>query len=206
MASELEKDIFISYYEAARSQVGQRIVLRDGALLFYISAIGVYFQYILDVHLKYSQKSVPAAHAIIVMLPLPFICLAFTLVVVQHHIMIGKIGAYLASELGKSVEVGITQWDNSRYLVESHNVFMIMRLVAQSCVLCFPMFYDVYFLYEHFYALIDDNVFGVSMFVLMLSLSTGCGIAMVHLYAHSTRKCDASSSRETIEAQAGAVS
>lgn len=102
-------------YESARTELIQRLQLRDNVLLAFLGAIGAIFG------LAFGTSANPE-----ILLIVPYLALGATVLVVQHNNVIGMIGQFLTNEITpllKEIDEYAPQWDNSptsiRYLAKS---------------------------------------------------------------------------------------
>src|SRR5262245_43565578 len=94
------------YYESARQELIQRIQLRDNVVLAFLVAIATIF----GISLGTSTRSE-------ILLIVPYLALGATVLVVQHHAVIGAIGDFLCRELEPFfIKMGhdAPQWDSSQ--------------------------------------------------------------------------------------------
>ena len=190
-------DANIKIYESARSELVQRMVMRDSALLFYIGAVGSYFNFVINSHLSKPPTQTDLYGAMIIMLPMPFVCLIFSLVILQHHIIVGRIGAFLRWELnwGPVHEKFSHHWDNSKSFLEHANFLITLRLYAQGLILCLPLLYDIvfYFRFKHALCVYCGPDKAVNLFMslqLLFNIITAVFITWLHYFAHNKRKRD----------------
>ncbi len=89
--SPMQSDEKLAFFVNAREELVERIKLRDQALLFYVSGIGAYFAFMVVRHFEPNSDRVLN---LLLCYPVPFFCLVCTLVVLQHHRIIGDLAAY----------------------------------------------------------------------------------------------------------------
>jgi hypothetical protein len=190
---EKATDVNIKLYESARAELIQRIILRDSALLFYIAAVGSYLNYVITTHFSKPVEETDISHAVVIMIPLPFVCLVFSLIILQHHITIGRIGAFLRSELnwGLLQDKISRHWDNSSSFLGHANFLITLRLYAQGLILCLPLLYDVIF-YMKFYhpCRIGWEWRAIIQLQLVVNMSVSLFIGWLHMNAHRKRRKD----------------
>jgi hypothetical protein len=125
------------------------------------------------------------------MVPLPVVCLVFTLIVVGHHLVVGRIGAFLRAEInwGPLATTISKHWDNSAALLGNANFLITLRLYAQGLMLCIPLLYDIVFYYR--FRSPGTLLCGWNL-ILLLQLVINLGFAVligwIHYYAHAKRK------------------
>ena len=136
LGPDLDKDPWLAFYEAARAEMVERIRLRDAALLAYVVFLGAYFGFALE------PEMLPATggnwHHAIQLVALPVVSLIFTLVVLQHHLLISHLAHYITMELLPAA--GVRHWDAwcTAHSGEAKNV---TRRSAQGLILIVPSFY-----------------------------------------------------------------
>lgn len=118
------------YHAAARSEIIQRIQLRDNVLLVFLGAAGALFGIALGSDVKPE-----------ILLVVPYLTFGATLIISQHHEVIGSLGLYLRKELHPIFEeAGDTapDWDSSDALRDCHSQAMWMRTLAHIILLIAP--------------------------------------------------------------------
>jgi len=138
------KDFVLKFYESARAELIQRIVLRDGALIVYITAIGYYMSRVLEAHKHMTELSFITDFVLLV--PLPFLCLIFTLIILHHHLVTLNLGNYLGGEWQQRnnvAELRLVHWDMTREATS--RVTNTFRTWAQALILFLPLMYDGFF-------------------------------------------------------------
>src|SRR5689334_15325438 len=83
-----DAEVALEFYKTARAELIERIKLRDAALFLYIAAAATIFAAVL---------SGKASRATLVVVP--FVALGATIVIAQHHQVIGDLGLYCGKEL-----------------------------------------------------------------------------------------------------------
>lgn len=191
---ELVVQTSISIYASARAEIIQHLVLRDGALLLYIGAVGAYLNVVLNAHFGDATDKVGIGYALLLVAPLPVVCLVFTLVIVQHHIMIGRIGAFLRHELrwGAIHKQISPHWDNSSSFLHGANFLIMLRLIAQASVLSLPLLYSIAFFLGYYSEAAREGCLWIALMWLNLCYELAAAIAVLglHIYGHITRKKD----------------
>lgn len=132
------KEAALAFYEAARAEMVERIRLRDGALLAYVVFLGAYFGFALD-PARLPSTGGNWEHAM-QLAALPAVSLIFTLVVLQHHLLISHLAQYITLELLE--ETRDKHWDAwcTAHAGEEKNV---TRRTAQGLILVVPSFYSL---------------------------------------------------------------
>jgi hypothetical protein len=134
----------IALYNTARQELIERIKLRDGALLGYITIVGTTF----GITIANKVGSQFDFDGYLINLAIPFLCVIFTLVILQHHIVIGKLAAFTQKEMGFSKSV--RHFDNSDALHKSKD-HLNLRTYAQALLLVFPIIANAAFLWKSKY-------------------------------------------------------
>lgn len=120
------------YYDSARSELIERIGLRDNALILYLGAVGAIFGVV------YGSERQP----LIVLLLIPFLALGAAFIISQHHEVIGALGRYLGRELEEHLRGDSRnpppQWDTSDTLREHFEKAMRLRLWSHLLLLLVP--------------------------------------------------------------------
>src|SRR5690348_13451692 len=108
-AEQMARDdqIYARYYDSARAELIQRIALRDQALMAYVLVIGGYLGFFLHRYPDLVFAPPKACEASALTFPVPIICLLFSLVIIQHHLVINELGVYLFAEWPKNLENGV---------------------------------------------------------------------------------------------------
>ena len=171
------------FYNSARSELIERIKLRDAALLAYITVVGTFLGFIL-----YKNWTIVDDSSFLVQLALPILCLIFTLVILQHHQIIGKLAHYTQWEVGFSSQE--THWDASASL-HGNRKHLNSRTIAQMLVLVFPLLEYAIFMWSNrplfrqariiFGASLDMRVIAYIILILL-----DFGVAGYIIYLHLT--------------------
>ena len=141
----------IAFYESARAEMISRITLRDQSLIAYIATAGAYFGFIVE---RRSDKIGTTSDILLecaIVLVLPILSLVFTYVILQHHIMIGKLGEYTRSIF----PAGNPHWDHT-YASWNDKRYLSARTIAQALLLIMPVAYTALFVFRVFPALKSD--------------------------------------------------
>lgn len=141
-------------YASATDEITARIGYRDHALISYIVATGGYFGFMLTQHYGEGPEKIDIGYALVLMLPLPFLCLSFTLIILQHHLVIGFESQYLTREWFTTIDTadraGLIGYENSAILRENNELLMVYRHYSQLITLCLPLAYSVIFLFRFY--------------------------------------------------------
>ncbi len=141
------------FYETASIEVLERGRLRDNALFIYVASIGAYLSFLFTQHFA-AAKQIDISYQTALLVPTPLICLIFTLVILQHELVISAINRYINFEL-ESHKVDpddpsskqVVHWYLSKSLNEQAVAFNRLRFFAQAFGLILPMLYAYFFLY-----------------------------------------------------------
>ena len=133
------EQLALTFYEAARAEVVQRLALREQTLLAWITTMGVVIGFAAGK--PDSSGTVPFDPKLIRLVPL--FCLPFALMVHRHNLIIRYIGTYVRSSLNpllhQSQPKAPRHWDGSRELKDSMNRFQFLeRLVFQVMEIAVP--------------------------------------------------------------------
>lgn len=178
------------YYESARSELINRIALRDGAMLFYIASVGAYLNVVFEYHFKPSGEVDPI-RAALYMAPLPVLSLIFSLMILQHHSVIGDISYYLRKEFFvKSSCHMAPHWDSSESLKLGSRGFMKFRLLSQCMILILPLTYELFYFSRW---VVDEKpetilVNMLNIFNILFSIVVGLYVSVLHVDVHSRRR------------------
>lgn len=125
-----DSDIKKTFYESARAELIQRIQLRDNVALLYLAAVATIFGIALAKDGKLE-----------ILLVVPLLSLAASVLTSQHHILIGALGKYCSSEICIDIinkDISIPQWDNSESLQHFFSFAMNSRAIGHLCIFSIP--------------------------------------------------------------------
>ena len=94
-----DEDRTRAFYTAMRAELTQRLVLRDQLLIAYVVAAGSYSAYLITFIYGPDAEPKPPLLLIGMGLGLPLICVVFSRLIIQHHVVIHQIAKYVAEEL-----------------------------------------------------------------------------------------------------------
>jgi hypothetical protein len=136
--SQQHDDLRVAIYESSRDELIERIRLRDQGLIVYIASAGAYFEFFVK---GSGQLKTPRDFLVesAVVMVLPLISLVFTFVILQHHIMIGRIGRFLQLNYPTPAH-----WD-SHYASWSTKDYLKARTWAQGLLMVIPLAYAASF-------------------------------------------------------------
>lgn len=180
------------YYEMARTELVERITLRDQSLIAYVVAAGTYFGFIVqertstdavaDVGGAQSVDTLLATALTIIVLPV--ISLVFAFVMLQHHVMIGKIGEYLREEfpaVPRHWDQVYAAWPDKRYLNA--------RTISQGILVLIPLLYTGLFAIQTLPSVWNSPAkLAIILGFLALDSAFFVVILRAHLWAFNMRK------------------
>jgi hypothetical protein len=140
-SEEPSDTVKLALYKAARDEMIERQKMRDTATLAYIAGIGAYAGFINGGTIK---ALTPAAEALLNLI-LPIVCVVFSLIVIQHHIMIGKLTRYVKEQIHFG---DFPHWDQSSALSSGAD-HTWQRTVAQALVLIVPLASNAFYGWRH---------------------------------------------------------
>lgn len=186
-------ELKVAIYQSARDELIERIRLRDQGLVVYIASAGAYFEFFVK---GTSQLKTPhdfATEAAVVMV-LPLISLVFTFVILQHHIMIGRIGRFLRRNY-----LVHEHWD-AHYASWATKDYLRARTWAQGLIMLIPLAYAAAF---------AVNVIPVAQGILWLQflitavllLDGGILFTIVKLHRHATHVRNETDTAETPQSE-----
>jgi hypothetical protein len=118
------------HYTSARTELIQRIHLRDNVLLVYLGAVGTVFGLAFGTSIRSE-----------VLLVVPFFSLGASVILSQHNIAIGSIGAFLVHEIEpflKQLGEYAPQWDNSVTFHEYSSRGVWLRTIGHTLLIVIP--------------------------------------------------------------------
>lgn len=168
----------VSYYESAREELIERITLRDQTLVAYIASAGAYFGFVVS-----PRTSENTWHELGIVLVLPIISLVFAFVILQHHVMIGKIAAFIRREYA-----GAAHWD-AEYAAWKDKSYLRARTFSQALLLLIPVGYTAAYAAQ---ALQERSPGGgeipAIVTTLAIDLSVLFWIVRLHFWAYRSRR------------------
>jgi hypothetical protein len=169
-------------YESARNELIQRLTLRDQALIAYIATAGAYFGLVVAPATDGNGRDVAMEAALVLVLPI--LSLVFTYVILQHHVMIGKIGEFTRTIM----PVNVSHWD-SFYASWPDKSYLSARTVSQALLLIMPIVYAASFTLKVIPLSIPDlSTLIFVYFVLLADVVMFLLIVRLHIWAYRLRK------------------
>lgn len=183
-ASAETADQTMQFYNAARAEIVERVILRDQALFAYIITAGAYFGFVVQGESIDVSDNKDILYNCAISIVLPTLSLVFTYIILQHHVMIGRMGDYTRSLFPETVN----HWDQ-HYISWVDRKYLSARTFSQALLLVMPVIYSGLFLTKAFPAVAHDwpvlsavvAVAGFSAFVLV-------AIIRAHVWAYSVRR------------------
>jgi hypothetical protein len=173
-----------AYYESARDELIERIKLRDYCLIAYIASAGAYFSFIVKDNVKMSGEFHVLLMDVGIVIVLPIISLVFTFIILQHHMMIGKIGKFLRRNYKRPPihwEMDYASWVDKRYLSA--------RTFSQGLLLLIPLGYTLAFALNAFHRVGQDcDSRALVVAVVAIDSIILVGIVWLHIWAYEVRK------------------
>ncbi len=145
-----------TFYESARTELIQRIQLRDNALVLFLGAISAIFGF----SGKFGNNDFGF------FLIIPYLAFGAATIVEHHNSMIGLLGLFLSVELGeyfKEIKENAPQWDTSSSLLSSSlwhakskkyfdiaSPFFLRRKIGHWILLLTPSIVSLVINYEYY--------------------------------------------------------
>ena len=136
-------EIATSHYESARTELIERIQLRDTVMLAYLGAIGTLFGVALATSVSRD-----------VLLIVPFLTVGAALIVSQHNSVIGSIGSFLVNEYEpfiKTIGQYAPQWDSSKALHDYSLTSVWFRAAGHFVLIIIPSIAALVMTYQDSY-------------------------------------------------------
>ena len=126
-------EIIKCFYESARLELIQRIILRDRAS----NSCAIGSAALIGVWLTHPDPVIGCTALFFI----PIVSICASAVICQHNSVIGLLGVYCSKEIsGKLNDIGINinHWDNSQAQTENHSASMFNRYIAHFTILIVP--------------------------------------------------------------------
>ncbi len=120
-----------THYLSARTELVERIKLREHILLFYIGAVGT------ALGLAFGKVGI----GVEILLALPIVSFSVAILVAQHNSFIGYLGQFCAEELEDFYtknNIHVPQWDNSNSNKEFDEIAILMRMIGHCAIILIP--------------------------------------------------------------------
>jgi hypothetical protein len=180
-ASAEEANLF---YQSARSELIQRLALRDQSLIAYIASAGAYFGFVVQGSYKNTNAGSDVLSEAAIVVVLPIISLVFTYVILQHHVMIGKLGEYTRLLFPS----GYNHWDHT-YASWEDKRYLSARTISQALLLILPLGYTAIFAMSTLPRVLrDPPVLLVVGTVLLFDVAVFFMIVRLQVWAYELRR------------------
>ncbi|OOQ70122.1 hypothetical protein C1S86_11165 [Vibrio parahaemolyticus] len=144
------REMALKFYDAARTELVERIRLRETILLFYITVIAT----LLGV--AYNKAN---HHG--VLLIIPYISFSIGYLLQHHNTLIGTLGRYChslhISHLVYGFDKPLEQWDNSSILREQSELATSSRFWPQAAILSIPSGFALFVNHERYDDIVEAN-------------------------------------------------
>ncbi|TPN26623.1 hypothetical protein FKO01_25455 [Mesorhizobium sp. B2-3-3] len=178
--------LIIAAFNSVRTEIIERMKMRDQALYIYIAGVGAFFSFTLATQKQMISSCGGASVDYFLMIPLPIFSLIMTLIIIQHHIFIEKLWRYLREDLSKETEVVF--WDWSAQPLDHAPSLRLNRTAVQALCLILPVGYELTFLGTSVYVChLLDMALCLKVAGILLSCTVAVYIAYLHLAAHRFR-------------------
>ncbi len=132
-----------SYYTSARTELIERMRLRDNAFVFYLAAVGTVF----GVGLGATNKPE-------LLMLVPFFSLGAATIISQHFAVMGALASYCVFEVGAFLHQvtpseGAPQWDDSAALGQYRHEAIRLRTWGHSLLIILPAIIALYLNVRH---------------------------------------------------------
>jgi len=130
-----------THHQSTRTEIINRLHLRDNILVLYLGAIGALFSITLGTS---ANKEA--------LLVVPYLCLGAATVISQHQEAIGSIGKFLYHELQpfmQKIRESAPQWDTSNALLEYRPQAIWLRTVGHLLLIVTPAIMALYINWRH---------------------------------------------------------
>jgi hypothetical protein len=133
-------------YNSARTEIIERIRLRDNVLLVYLALVGTVFGVAFGTNIQ-----------IEVLLALPFVALGTTVLICQHNCVIGSLADFCVNELipvlkSESPPEYTVQWDNSNALHKYSTQAINLRSFGHLLLILIPCINALVMNWKHIFS------------------------------------------------------
>ena len=172
------------FYQAARAEVVQRLLLRDQTLFAYIVAAGAYVGFVIQPNLNSGANVSDVLVGALMTFFLPILSLVFAYVMLQHHIMIGRLGDYIRSLYPENTN----HWDQY-YIAWTDRAYLTARTMSQALLLIFPICYAGIFFLKNFQIIVSSTLLSwVTGIIVLFDIGVIFYIVSLHVHAYSVRR------------------
>ncbi len=102
----------IAAFNSVRTEIIERMKLRDQALYTYILGVAAFFAFSFSTQKAFDQNCSLTTVEYFLFVPLPIYSLIMTLTILHHHVFIGKLWLYLKEDLSKESPIVFWDWSN----------------------------------------------------------------------------------------------
>lgn len=170
------------FFQSARAEIVQRLALRDQSLIAYIVAAGAYLGFVVQPQLKPASDPKEIVIGMAILIVLPILSLLFTYVILQHHIIIGRLGEYIRSLYPDNPDC----WE-CFYPVWKDRTYLTARTISQALLLIMPTGYTTIFVLEDF-ELITSKLMYAAIVSAMGLIDTSVVVVIIFLHINAYRK------------------
>ena len=131
------------YHLTARTELIQRIQLRDYVLLVFLAAVGTLFG------IAFRTSAEPE-----ILLVVPYLTLGAAVIISQHQEVIGSLGSFMSNELHPfldSIDDAAPEWDTSKALKKHLTTAIWMRTLGHLILLIIPSLAALALNWRHIY-------------------------------------------------------
>lgn len=183
-----DDELVTKIYESARAEIIQRIALRDQALMAYVAIIGGYLFFLVS---RFKDGGFEIKDNVCteftLSFPLPIICLLFTFIVIQHHLVISDLGRFLKNEWPKNLgRTKVLHWDDSNSLRDRAEFIQLIRTLAQCVSLLVPLGFEV-IMYSKNFSTLQSQCCVLLTLSALLFVTSAALIVGIHVWAHFQR-------------------
>jgi hypothetical protein len=147
------------YYTAARTEIVERMKLRDNALVLYATGVSAI------IGVAFGQVTRTE-----VLLLLPFVAFVAALIANHHSEATGALGYYCARELSQYLPHDVPQWDSSYTLQEFRTGAIRYRLIGESALFLVPPGFSLLYVADlhSWSSLVEVNFLAVAWWIGLL--------------------------------------
>jgi hypothetical protein len=132
-----QKDLALDYYKISRTEINEHIKLQTQSILFFVSAVSVVFGLVIKDGVINKELA----------LLIPFMCLCFSVIVLQRDFFIFSIASYCKNELEPFMRLDMENpplaWDSSISVRVIQKWVSPVRSVAHALILTLPGVYSL---------------------------------------------------------------
>jgi hypothetical protein len=169
----------LSYYEAARQEIIERLRLRDHITLSYVISVGAIFSIALN------KVGIDEVVPILILI-IPYLCLGVAILVSSHSMAITNIGAYVdelapainecrkrtSVSAGNKAPIDLCPWDSSKTFKEKGAASSLLRMLGSSCIILMPAIFSQIIGFSHFHSPFENATDAGTLFWIFGTIST----------------------------------